>query len=52
MSTAISVSAGPCRKQASTSDVFPMLFFAVVWEIGAPFYIPLRPGGGCTRACR
>ena len=20
-----------------------MLFFAVVWEIGTPFYIPLRP---------
>ena|SRR5450759_2718452 len=43
--TAISVSTRPRRKQAGTSDLFSMLFFAVVWEVGAPFYIPLRSGG-------
>jgi hypothetical protein len=50
ISATISVSAAPRRKQAWTSDVFRMLFFAVVWKIGILFYIPLRPCGHCTWA--
>jgi hypothetical protein len=41
--TLIAVAARSARSPASL-PVFRMLFFAVVWEIGAPFYIPLgRP---------